>query len=194
MDVHTAILGWLSWKPASGYDLKRVFSDSEIFYWSGNNNQVYKSLLELQKAGLVSYQVQQQANLPAKKIYSITETGRLELRRRLLDEPELPELQKSFLIQMAWAESLSDDEILALLEKYAGEVSDRLRICQAQAAQPGSTPERSAREGYIWKRITENLVATYQVELDWALETLAALRGKRYGTNWPGGGGDEQPC
>lgn len=180
MDVHTAILGWLSWKPASGYDLKRVFSDSEIFYWSGNNNQVYKSLLELQKAGLVSYQVQHQDSLPAKKIYSITETGRLELRHRLLDEPDLPVLQKSFLIQMAWAEHLSDDEILALLEKYAGEVSDRLRICQAQAARPGSTPERSAREGYIWKRIGENLVATYQVELDWALETLAALREKRY--------------
>ena len=47
MDVHTAILGWLSWKPASGYDLKRVFSDSEIFYWSGNNNQIYKALLQI---------------------------------------------------------------------------------------------------------------------------------------------------
>jgi hypothetical protein len=134
----------------------------------------------MQKAGLVSYQVQPQDSLPAKKIYSITEAGRLELRRRLLDEPELPELHKSFLIQMAWAESLSDEEILALLEKYAGEVADRLRVYRVLAGRPGSTPERSAREGYIWKRITENLAATYQAELDWALETLAALRQAKY--------------
>jgi DNA-binding PadR family transcriptional regulator len=180
MDIHTPILGMLNWKPASGYDLKRVFSDSEIFYWSGNNNQIYKSLLELQKAGLVSYQVQPQDSLPAKKIYSITEAGRQELRRRLLDEPEVPELHKSFLIQMAWAENLSDQEILVLLEKYAGEIADRLHLYQVQGGRPGNTPARSAREQYIWKRIRENLVATYQAELDWALETLAALRQGKY--------------
>ena len=69
------ILGLLSWKPSSGYDLKRIISDSDIFYWSGNNNQIYKSLLELQKEGLVTHQVQLQESLPAKKIYSITEKG-----------------------------------------------------------------------------------------------------------------------
>ena len=68
MDLRSAILGLLSWQPASGYDLKRIISDSDIFYWSGNNNQIYKSLLELLKEGLVTYQVQLQDSLPAKKI------------------------------------------------------------------------------------------------------------------------------
>ena len=75
MNLRDTILGLLSWKPASGYDLKRIISESDIFYWSGNNNQIYKSLLELQKEGLVSYQVQLQDSLPAKKIYSITAQG-----------------------------------------------------------------------------------------------------------------------
>ncbi len=146
MDLRSAILGLLSWKPSSGYDLKRIISDSDVFYWSGNNNQIYKSLIELQREGLVTYQVQLQESLPAKKIYSITDPGFSALRQSLLEAPEIPELHKSFLIQLAWAEILSDEEILALLEKYADEIANRLRMYQAQAARSGSSPDRSKRE------------------------------------------------
>ncbi len=156
MNLRDTILGFLSWKPASGYDLKRLIAGSEIFYWSGNNNQIYKSLLELQYEGLVSYQVQTQESLPAKKIYTITGQGRLALQQSLLDEPELPELHKNFLIQLAWAEMLSDEEILALLAEYESEIENRLQIHQAQAKRRSGTPARSERERYLWQRIADN--------------------------------------
>lgn len=176
MDLRNTILGLLSWKPASGYDLKRIISDSEIFYWSGNNNQIYKSLLELQNEGLVTCQVQIQESLPAKKIYSITETGLSELQQSLLAVPEIPELRKGFLIQLAWAEILSDEEILTLLGKYEIEIASRLQMYRAQAERPGSSPDRSKREIYLWKRIAENLIAAYQTELDWVRQTQQELR------------------
>ena len=171
MDLRSAILGLLSWKPASGYDLKQIISDSDVFYWSGNNNQIYKILLELQKEELVSHQVQLQESLPAKKVYSITEKGLSELQQSLLTTPEIPELHKSFLVQLAWTEILSDEEILTLLRKYEDEVSDRLRMYQHQSARSGSIPERSKREKYLWKRIAENFINAYQAELDWVHQT-----------------------
>lgn len=180
MDLRSTILGLLSWKPCSGYDLKRIISDSEIFYWSGNNNQIYKSLIELQQEGLVTHQVQVQESLPAKKIYSITERGLSELRRSLLADPEIPELRKSFLIQLAWADILSDEEILALLEKYEDEVANRLCMHQARAARPGGGPDRSKRERYLWKRIFENSIAAYQTELDWVRQTQQEFRDGKY--------------
>lgn len=180
MDLSSTILGLLSWKPASGYDLKRIISESEVFYWSGNNNQIYKTLIELQKQGLVAYQVQVQESLPAKKIYSITDQGLAELRRSLLAAPEAPELHKGFLIQLAWGELLTDEEILTLLEKYAAEMADRLQMIKAQAAGPGSSPSRSRRETYLWKRIAENLITAYQTELDWVLQTQQELREGKY--------------
>lgn len=176
MELRSAILGLLSWKPSSGYDLKRVISDSDILYWSGNNNQIYKSLLELQKEGLVTHQVQLQESLPAKKIYSITEKGLSELYLSLLAAPEVPELHKGFLIQLAWAEILSDEEILVLLEKYEDEIANRLRMYQARAAHPGNRPDRSEREKYLWKRIAENLISAYQTELDWVRQTQQGFR------------------
>ncbi len=180
MDLRSTILGLLSWEPSTGYDLKRVISDSDIFYWSGNNNQIYKSLLELQQEGLVTHQVQLQESLPAKKIYSITEKGSATLYQSLLAAPEPPELHKNFLVQLAWAEDLSDMEILILLEKYETEIYDCLRTTQGKAARPGGTPDRSKREKYLWKRISENLVDAYQAELEWVRETKQAFKDGKF--------------
>jgi DNA-binding PadR family transcriptional regulator len=180
MDLRSTILGLLSWKPFSGYDLKRIISNSEVFYWSGNNNQIYKSLIALEKEGLVTYQVQIQESLPAKKIYTITDQGLSELRQSLLADPEMPEMRKGFLIQLAWAEVLSDEEILALLRKYEDEITDQLRMRQAQAARAGSSPGRSPREQYLWERISANIIAAYQVELDWARQTQQEFRDRKY--------------
>lgn len=180
MELRYTILGLLSWKPSSGYDLKRIISNSEVFYWSGNNNQIYKSLVELQREGAVTYQVQVQESLPAKKIYSITDKGLSELYQSLLAAPEVPELRKGFLLQLAWAEIMSDEEILTLLGKYEDEIANRLQMYQAQAERPGSSPDRSKREKYLWKRIAENLIATYQTELDWVRQTQQDFREGNY--------------
>ena len=180
MDLRSAILGLLSWKSFSGYELKRVISNSEVFYWSGNNNQIYKSLLELQKDELVTHRVQLQESLPAKKIYSITGKGIAELRQSLLADPEMPELRKGFLIQLAWAEILSDEEIITLLEKYEGDIANQLRMHQVQAARPAGKPGRSQREKYLWQRIFANFNAAYQTELDWIHQTRQELQERKY--------------
>jgi len=178
MDIRFAILGLLSWKPLSGYDLKRIIAQSEVFYWSGNNNQIYNSLLALEKEGLVTHQVQHQESLPSKKIYTVTEAGLEELRQSLRTEPELPEIHKGFLIQLAWTETLTDEEILGLLEKYEAEVAIQLRMRLAERKE--ERPNRSAREQYLWAQIMENLIAGYQTELDWVQQTISGLREKKY--------------
>jgi len=180
MKLRDAILGLLSWKPAAGYDLKRIISASEVFYWSGNNNQIYKSLLELQKEGLVTHQVQLQESLLAKKIYSITEQGLAALQQSLLADPQPPKLHKNFLIQLAWAEIISNEEILDLLEKYAAEISHHLQLLEGQAQRQDNLPGRSPREQYLWRRIQDNLITAYQTELDWVRQTQQELVEGKY--------------
>jgi PadR family transcriptional regulator AphA len=176
MDLHSAILGLLNRKPCSGYDLKRTISNSEIFYWSGNNNQIYKGLLELEQQGQVTHQVQYQESLPARKIYAVTEKGLAALRASLRAAPDLPETHKGFLIQLACADSLSDEEIQGLLDQYAAELADRLRMLQEQAARAAGEPSGSGRQAYLQRRITDNLIAACQTELDWARQTQPEFR------------------
>jgi DNA-binding PadR family transcriptional regulator len=176
MNLRSTILGLLSWKPSSGYDLKRIISESEVFYWSGNNNQVYKTLLELQNEGMVAFKVKIQENLPTKKVYSITEKGISELRRSLLEPPELPELHKNFLIQLAWAEILSDGEIQVLMDQYVDDITDRLKMVQVQFDRSDDSSYRSPRERFLWNRIEDNLIRSYQTELDWVRQTRESFR------------------
>src|SRR5512143_1224114 len=101
MSIKYAILGFLSWRPLSGYDLKKLFEESVAFHWTGNNNQIYKALVELHNQGLVDVRVEQQADYPPRKVYSITGEGQAALRAWVLSAPELPQVRNSFLVQLA---------------------------------------------------------------------------------------------
>lgn len=178
MTIQYAILGLLSWQPFSGYDLKKIISDSDVFYWSGNNNQIYKSLIELHKGSLVEQQIQPQENLPAKKIYSITDPGRIALYNWVRSTPELPELHSNFLIQLAWAGQFTVEEIDTLLASYAAEIDVQLRMQQEKARRPATAPNRTRQETFLWEKIAEKTALDYQHELDWVRRVRAELKEK----------------
>jgi DNA-binding PadR family transcriptional regulator len=181
MSIRSAILGFLSWKPFTGYELKKIFADALSFHWSGNNNQIYGSLVELHKSGSVSIEVLQQEKLPAKKVYTITDAGRAELREWLLSESELPILRSPAHIQLAWAESLTGEELDAMLASYERQLADQALMCRemirrTSAAGDSSEPRRSKRETLIWHCIDENQAAFYESELAWTQSLRLRLK------------------
>ena len=176
MSIRYAILGLLSWQSFSGYDLKKRFADSALLYWSGNNNQIYRSLIQLDNEGLVTSEIQIQESLPAKKNYSITEKGLAALKEWVLSEPELPEFHNTFLIQLAWAQQLDDQALDDLLQRYEKVVEIEL-LMQKEKLQRGlEVPERNEREAYIWQMLFENIVSTYVNELSWVRRLRDGLK------------------
>ncbi len=167
MSIQYAILGFLSWRPATGYDLKKQFEESTFMYWSGNNNQIYKSLLALQEEGLVKNETIHQEGAPSKKVYTITMEGMEKLKSWVMTSPEAPEFRKPFLVRLAWADQLSDPELAQLLSEYESEVQLQLVTHQELKRRGIPSPNRTPRETLIWNRITDNLISSYQNELDW---------------------------
>jgi PadR family transcriptional regulator, regulatory protein AphA len=181
MSIEYAILGFLSWKPFTGYELKKIFADALSFHWSGNNNQIYGSLIALHKEGSVSIEVQQQEKLPAKKLYTITDSGREALRTWLLSEPELPAFRSLAHTQLAWAECLTGEELDGVLSAYERQLSDQAIMCRETMRRTieeegGTEPKRSARERLIWRSIDENQVAFYENELSWTRNLRLRLK------------------
>ncbi len=175
MAIQYAILGLLSWRPLSGYDLKKIMSESRVFYWSGNNNQIYRTLVQMHKEGLVDLKVKSRG-LPAKKVYTITKRGLGELRAWVLSKPELAELRNTFLIQLAWADPLIDEkELDGLLEQYEQHVEAQLRVEQDKARKRSDKPDRTRREAWLWDKITDNLTSRLQSELAWVRRTRKEL-------------------
>jgi PadR family transcriptional regulator AphA len=167
MTIPYAILGLLSWRSFTGYELKKVFADSATLFWSGNNNQIYTALVQLHKDGLVTQEVQYQESAPAKKIYTITAEGRAALKQWVLTPPELPEFRNTFLIQLTWADLLDDHELEALLASYAEEVKLQILMLREQARRKAATEARTRREAFLWQMTIQNLISAYENELSW---------------------------
>ncbi|NRS47442.1 DUF4180 domain-containing protein [Brevibacillus sp. HB2.2] len=175
MSIQLAILGILSWKSSTGYDLKKIFEDSSFMYWSGNNNQIYKALISMENEGFVTNDVVHQDNSPSKKIYTITEEGLKELRKWLVSSPEAPEIKKTFLVQLAWSDMLSNQELSEVLSKYENEIKLQLIMQKEKYKRALHSPNRSTRESLIWEMISKNVISTYNNELNWVRETRQKL-------------------
>lgn len=176
MNIKYAILGFLSWRPFSGYDLKKIFAESNSFYWSGNNNQIYRSLVQLHQEGLVDSEIQRQENYPSRKLYTITAQGRTLLKNWLTSQPEAPQLRKTFLIQLSWADQLNEIELDTLLASYEEELNMHLLIHNEQERRGGLKPTRTEREKYLWKMIAQNWASVYEQELAWVKQLRFELK------------------
>lgn len=175
MSIQYAILGFLSWKPSTGYDLKKLFEESTFMYWSGNNNQIYKSLLMLQEEGLVQNETFHQDGAPSKKVYTITEQGVAKLKSWIVSSPEVPEYKKPFLVRLAWSDLLTEEELMNLLADYENEIQLQLVMHQEKKRRGIPSPNRSPREILMWNMITDNMISSYQNELDWIRTTAKEL-------------------
>lgn len=172
--IRYAILGLLSWQPSTGYDLKVIFQNSMTLYWSGSSNQIYRTLVKLHEEDLVTRETVESDSGPSRKIYTITPAGEAELRAWLLSPPELPDIKNPFLIRVAWADQLSNEELDDMLAKYQEEVSFKW-IMQNEFAEREAhkQPNRTKREELLWESINKNWIQTLERELKW-VQTLRA--------------------
>jgi PadR family transcriptional regulator, regulatory protein AphA len=166
MSIKYAILGFLSWRAFTGYELKKLFAASATLGWSGNSNQIYTTLVELHKEGLVSLEIQPQEAYPSRKVYTVTEKGLAELKSWVLSTPEPPLQKNAFLLQLAWAHQLDTQEVDALLETYEEKLQTELLLFRARD-QRKDAPGRTVRETYLWDMISENWISFYENELRW---------------------------
>lgn len=176
MSIMYAILGMLSYKPLTGYELKKMMQESPIMYWSGNNNQIYKSLLKLNNEGYVTSEVFHQDRSPSKKIYTVTEAGLAELKQWTLTMPEAPETRNTFLIQLAWTAQLNNHELETQLDRYEQEVKSLIASEQEQMKKGLTSPNRTPRETAIWGLLYENILKRHEGELEWVKKVKATLQ------------------
>ena len=113
-------LGFLNYKPLTGYDLKKIFDTSVRHFWAADQSQIYRTLNKLTERGWAEMDLVEQSNRPDRKVYAITEAGREELQSWLLSptKPHMP--HSAELIQVFFTGQLSDEYILAMFESSAG--------------------------------------------------------------------------
>src|SRR5690606_31454678 len=74
-----ALLGILSLRPRSGYEIKKLIEQSLIHFWREGYGQIYPNLKKLVAQGFATVHTEEQSGKPDKMVYTITEKGREQL-------------------------------------------------------------------------------------------------------------------
>lgn len=139
-----ALLGLLSFdRELSGYDLKK-WADSSLrfFYWSPAVSQIYGELKRLDGLGYVSSREVEQDELRNKRVYRITDEGRVALTEWVEhDDVEAPVLKHSPLLRV-WLGHLSTPArlrtVLETHRAYAEEMrAEARKAADSSATSPG---------------------------------------------------------
>ena len=170
-----ALLGFLSWGPMSGYDLRRLIEGSVSNFWSEGYGRIYPMLAQLAEDGLATRRETHSEGGRARHVYSLTERGRAALVE-WLREPTLPRplrnerLLKLFFgartepeVCMAQVEDLRQ-QVLLTRERYQ-EIRERL-----EAAKDAPLDQR------FWLMTLRYGELEVEAHLRWCDEVLQELR------------------
>jgi DNA-binding PadR family transcriptional regulator len=178
MSLEHAILGFLNYRPYTGYDLKKIFDTSVQHFWPADQSQIYRFLARLADQGYAEIEKVSQEDRPDRKVYHITDAGREELMRWLAGPPPLDSPRSAALIQVFFSGQFSDEEILEKFEAFAAamrsylaqydHVPEDLEIHKAEIDSP--------RESFFWMLTLENGIASMRANLAWAESVIERLK------------------
>ena len=143
MSLHYAIMTALLDGEQSGYDLTKQFDVSLGFFWTASHQQIYRTLKDLSRDGLVQVKEIAQAGKPDKRAYRLTDAGRTALDDWVLSEHSRPPPQRDELFVRLYNLNASNRaELRAEIEERAASHAERLALYERIRARHYAEPDK----------------------------------------------------
>lgn len=136
------MLGLLWARPMSGYDIKQTFERAIASYWNAGNSQIYTTLKNLHKAGLIDAEIIVQTSRPNRKVYRLTPAGEQELAHWLQEDVPERFTKDEFLAKLFFCGETSDDVALVHLRDHRESLLKQLAHMDWARREYGSRPVR----------------------------------------------------
>ena len=170
------VLGRIAIRPAHGHEIMRTLYASRSDLWVDlSRKHIYYVLRKLERDGLISAESARSGNLPARKVYSITEAGRTVLAKMFSADSLVRSLPRSdfdvVFGMLAYTDVLTDaekDAVLDSRDRYLAEVAADARKVSAEAAA------RSGESG-VQSIILGKVVLMAETERTWLADVRAQI-------------------
>ncbi len=133
MNVRTLCLGILTFKEASGYEIKKMVEEDVFGHFiDASYGSIYPALTKMMAEGLVNVRAEEQAGKPDKKVYAITPLGRQELAAALLVDPAKDKFKSEFMFQIMLQEYLPKEHVAQIYQsqiEYLRDEIEKIRCC-----------------------------------------------------------------
>lgn len=121
MNVRTICMAILAHGEATGYDLKKSWTEGPFAYLGGASyGSIYPALAAMERDGLIESREEVQQGKPPRRVYSLTEAGRAAFLAEMSAPPE-PDIFRSHFGMIALCTPFLPPEVIA------GAIDERLR-------------------------------------------------------------------
>jgi PadR family transcriptional regulator AphA len=172
-DLSLAMLGLLSIRKMSGYDLRKVFLATAMSHFSASPGAIYPALHRLAKTGFIKGAVERPDTLRPRMVYRLTEAGALALKKELLGpvtRDDVVRRMDRLLLRFSFMNGLVDvEDTLEFLHGMVRETEGYLQVLEKEfrMSGPGLTFTGRAALGQG--------VEGFRATVRWARKTCAAL-------------------
>ena len=137
MNVKTLCLGILSVGEASGYEIKKDIEEGMFSHFiEASFGSIYPALTQLAGEGLVTVRAEEQTGKPDKKVYAITDKGRVALAKSIAVLPARDKYKSEFLFQMLLQQYISPGMMVAAVDKQLADLQhDLARIAECRSSE-----------------------------------------------------------
>lgn len=126
--LENAVLGLLTLRPMSGYEIKQLFDKSISFLWKVHMSQIYPALARLKDAGMVEMDLVPQDKKPTKKVYSITRKGRRALQTWLREPAKDSAIRDLFPLKVFFARNVEREALLEQIRERLDKSQGKLAL------------------------------------------------------------------
>jgi DNA-binding PadR family transcriptional regulator len=178
-----ALLGFLNYRPMTGYNLKQNMDGSTSHFWTAKLSQIYITLKALESKGWVRSSVQVQTERPDKRIYTITSEGKSNLQKWLAEPlTEVTSQKNMFLLKLFFAARTDKETVLALLhlQKTLHQGQAEFYRTQSHDLIQGIVQQNPAleKDGMFWEATRRFGELYEEMYLAWLTETIHTLEEK----------------
>lgn len=183
-DNHTRfiILGFLSHEPMTGYDIKKRITENIGHFWDLSFGQIYPALRDLERDGLVTMVVERNEGGPDRKIYTITDGGRAELKRWLVRPVKREILRYEVLLKLFFGAGGEPENILCHVEGFRERNVTDLRKMLELEKELRDIPDLEKDHLYYLLTVLMGK-KVFEAHIEWSDEVIDILKQR----NRPGG-------
>jgi DNA-binding PadR family transcriptional regulator len=179
MSLKHGILGFLNYRPMSGYDLMKAFDQSLRHFWYAQTSQIYRELEAMTQSGWIRTEEESQRGHMVKTVYAITDAGRDEFFAWLRERPkERTGSKNPFLLRLFFQSSAGEDSVRELVEARkarAESLATELRAVIANVIPARREQAKDELTAFCWTQAAEYGLAQYEAEVRWAEACLARI-------------------
>ena len=141
MNVRTVCLAILNSRDASGYEIKKLSTESHYSHFvDASFGSIYPALNKLEADGLVTQREEREPGKPPRKVYSITEAGREELLGQLSEAPREDVFRSEFLMIAMYAHLLDRETVARAIDTNLRQMRAKLAVVEDIAESEAHIP------------------------------------------------------